>query len=279
MIALVLGLAIVAAVGTLSVNASRSYRILNQASEQIENGRYALTILKEDVEHAGFLGTYGKDASNPGDPCNLNLPITNPVLPVVYCDTLTSKRLIISRASSRVACSFNSSAGTNTCTPSLECQSLNPSYTYIQSIPSQYKLSTNCGPANGSSFSCPSLSLSKPSDPSCQADAREYIVISYELDLTSSTLYRQVLSRSEALREPVISGIKSMEIQFGLDALEPKDGTPDDGRYLNTSSVTDYSDVVSALIKLKACTAINQTETCRDFSQAIRVIHSSGRRE
>ena len=45
MIAMVLGLAIIAAVGTLSINASRSYRKLNEAGEQIENGRYALNTL------------------------------------------------------------------------------------------------------------------------------------------------------------------------------------------------------------------------------------------
>ena len=63
MISMVLGLAIVAAVGTLSVNALRSYRALSQASEQIENGRYALKIIRDDLEHAGFWGAFGWDSS------------------------------------------------------------------------------------------------------------------------------------------------------------------------------------------------------------------------
>ena len=276
MIALALGLAIVAAVGTLSVNASRSYRVLNNASEQIENGRYALKIIKDDLEHAGFLGFYGGDAPTYSTvPCDLTLPITTPQVPSVYCDTQTPKRLIISRASSSIDCSFIFDSSTNSCTSSPDCQQLNTNYTYIQSSASDYRLSSNCGPTTNSILSCTALSLKNPNHPNCPADLREYIVDSYTLE--SGTLYRTHLSRIGSQKEAIIDGIDRMDVSFGLDS-SPQDGTPDTN-YISASSITDFSNVVSVLIKLTACSTVNQQKTCRDFSQAVRLINISGRRE
>jgi type IV pilus assembly protein PilW len=57
MVAIVLGLFIVVGLLTLIVSNSISRAELDKSSRQIENGRFALAQLTEDIEHAGFTGT------------------------------------------------------------------------------------------------------------------------------------------------------------------------------------------------------------------------------
>jgi type IV pilus assembly protein PilW len=58
MIAISLGLLIVAALSVLFVNTSRTNREMAKANKQIENGRFAIQILENDIVHAGFWGTH-----------------------------------------------------------------------------------------------------------------------------------------------------------------------------------------------------------------------------
>lgn len=54
MISMTLGLLVLAAMTTVFVNNSQSRREMNNAAEQLENGRYALQILKDELSMAGF---------------------------------------------------------------------------------------------------------------------------------------------------------------------------------------------------------------------------------
>ncbi len=72
MVALAVGLFLVGGLISLLVSTSASRMELDKSSRQIENGRYALQLLSEDVRHAGFLGTYspgGTIAWQTPDPC------------------------------------------------------------------------------------------------------------------------------------------------------------------------------------------------------------------
>lgn len=71
MVALTVGLFLVGGLVSLLVSTSVARTELDKSSRQIENGRYALQLLSEDVRHAGFLGAYmptGATATTP-DPC------------------------------------------------------------------------------------------------------------------------------------------------------------------------------------------------------------------
>lgn len=57
MISMTLGLLVLAAMTTVFVNNSQSRREMNKAAEQLENGRYALQILKDELSMAGFYDT------------------------------------------------------------------------------------------------------------------------------------------------------------------------------------------------------------------------------
>lgn len=56
MIAMVVGLILLAGITLLVVNASRSNRDVDAAARQLENGRYASQVIGEHLRHAGFWG-------------------------------------------------------------------------------------------------------------------------------------------------------------------------------------------------------------------------------
>lgn len=58
MVAMTLGLILTAGVVTVVVSTNSSHRELGNASRQIENGRYALQVLADDIRHAGFFGQF-----------------------------------------------------------------------------------------------------------------------------------------------------------------------------------------------------------------------------
>lgn len=58
MIAMTLGLLLLAGLVTIFTNASQTQRELQRTAQQIENGRYAMDILTQDLHHAGYYGQF-----------------------------------------------------------------------------------------------------------------------------------------------------------------------------------------------------------------------------
>jgi type IV pilus assembly protein PilW len=58
MISMLIGLVIIAALVTLFVNTSGNNRELARANSMIENGRFAIKVLEDDLAHAGYWGAY-----------------------------------------------------------------------------------------------------------------------------------------------------------------------------------------------------------------------------
>ena len=71
MIAITLGLLVLAGLTTVFVTASESQRELQRSAQQIENGRYAMDTLSNDINMAGFYGRYSAytDPTAIPDPC------------------------------------------------------------------------------------------------------------------------------------------------------------------------------------------------------------------
>lgn len=65
MISIAIGLVIVAALVTLFVNTSRNNREMATANSVIENGRFAIELLENDVVHAGYWSAYAPDFDDP----------------------------------------------------------------------------------------------------------------------------------------------------------------------------------------------------------------------
>jgi len=58
MISLTIGLFLLAGLTTVYVNSAQSNAELNKAAQQIENGRFAMQNITEDLRHAGYYGQY-----------------------------------------------------------------------------------------------------------------------------------------------------------------------------------------------------------------------------
>ncbi|HYD07514.1 MAG TPA: PilW family protein [Reyranella sp.] len=71
MIAITLGLLVLAGLTTVFVTASESQRELQRSAQQIENGRYAIDTLTNDIHHAGYYGRFSaySDPTAIPDPC------------------------------------------------------------------------------------------------------------------------------------------------------------------------------------------------------------------
>jgi len=71
LVAMAIGLMLMAGLVTVFANSSQSQRELQRTAQQIENGRYAMDVLTQDLHHAGYYGRYTgytAPASAP-DPC------------------------------------------------------------------------------------------------------------------------------------------------------------------------------------------------------------------
>jgi type IV pilus assembly protein PilW len=73
MVGLTLGLLILVGLSTLFANTSVARGEIDKASRQIENGRFALQTLSDDIRHAGYFGALANAPDVPGalpDPCS-----------------------------------------------------------------------------------------------------------------------------------------------------------------------------------------------------------------
>lgn len=88
MISLTIGLILLLGISTLIVQQNQTRDELEKSSRQIENGRYAMQILRDDIQHAGFYGQYFNlptpQTAQP-DPC-----LTTPLTGVVSLDDAMS---------------------------------------------------------------------------------------------------------------------------------------------------------------------------------------------
>lgn len=86
MVALTIGLLLLLGLTLYFVGSSRNYSENERVSRQIENGRYAMHVLTEDIRHAGFYGETGSfgaaPAGAPPDPCSTALTTLVAALPV-----------------------------------------------------------------------------------------------------------------------------------------------------------------------------------------------------
>ena len=65
MVAITIGMFLILVVTTVFTNTSRSHAELQRNATQIENGRYALEVLSEEIQMAGFWGSYATASDTP----------------------------------------------------------------------------------------------------------------------------------------------------------------------------------------------------------------------
>lgn len=351
MVAMVLGLTVVLAIATLSLDSTRSYRSMDRAGQLIENGRFAIDHLTAAVEHAGYYGTFSdlsrvNSGSQPTDPCLIPDDLTSwnndllyPIVGYKYMPTgcnVDSKNIIANTdilvirrvdttpyiwldnlGNSGDWClleSGKSSKSENPCGNSPTKPEKN--FVYLQTTPDDLTFSIRTGDT-ANDFN-PSLITSPPNNSNLKkpdgtpADIRRYHIDIYYLNPKASStdkesipsLKKIFLPKKDVsisnLQQSVVDGIENMQIQFGIDS--DKDGIPDTFQSPQTlSSDILSSDVVAIRINLLARSLDADPEYTdnkayllnpenslfspqgnyrrRVFSQIVRIVNVSGRRE
>ncbi len=84
MVAAAIGMLLLAGLSLIFVNSSQANRELQKTAQQIENGRYAIDLLSQNLHHAGYYGHLYALPTPPGglpDPCEIaNLAVLNSAL-------------------------------------------------------------------------------------------------------------------------------------------------------------------------------------------------------
>lgn len=246
MVAMTIGLLIVAALLALFVNITRTNDEMAKANSQIENGRFAIQLVENDVVHAGFWGELSPTAAAAAipDPCaavaawdsayKQNL-LAIPVQGFASGATLgtcgvagvlaTSDVLVVSHANTctwgTVGCDGGADTGphiqVSECTTKPEASYVIDSTTFpltqkdCATPAVRRKIVTNIYYlANSPSSSCPPAA-------------------------TCPTLMRANLASGAYVVQPLIEGIEAFHVEYGIDT--DGDGSPD-GAYVSCAPCT-----------------------------------------
>lgn len=278
MISIAIGLLILATLSTLFVNQSRTRTELDKANRMIDNGRYALDLLSDNLRLAGFYGGLNPGAASaaliatPPDPCSTVAADISASLPFhvqgynaastssavdlssTTCSSSsipTSKKagsdvLVIRRASTQTVLAASPVSATRYLQVS-QCQY--EAFVLLTAPASYNQSKKTCTAANSGPF----------------ADLRSIRVQIYFIDannkagdgiptLKMTELIDRVTYPSASYPTytvgtftpaiPLVEGIEYMQIDYGLDT--DNDGAPNS----YASTTTDWSKVVSAKINI-----------------------------
>ncbi len=254
MVAMALGLLLLSALISLVVSTVTSRSELDKSSRQIENGRYALQVLSEDIEAAGFLGNAGTQAwaRQPQVACAANtanlgyssgasptLPLAVQLLPATPAPTCLDNAkpgtgmLLLTRVSSQAL------APTST--------SVSATETYVQvSTCASDTTQLVADTGTSSSFSlmqkdCSSTNLA----PLRKAIQRIYYISTCNdcSKDTIPTLKMAEFTNGGMTNIPLVDGIEDLQFEFGIDT--DGNGSPD--CYVSNPANPDATQISAAV--------------------------------
>ncbi len=241
MVGLTLGLMLLAALAALFANSSRSRNEMERSSRQIENGRFAIELLSDDLRLAGF---YGELAVGP-----INAPSTLP-------DPCSADPTIWATAIRIPMQGYDTGAGVPGCvSPSVKpgtdvlvvrrvasceagvagCPGPALGAPYLQSSKCDTQLSTVTY-SDVYTFGLYGTATFDRKLRNCATDAalRRYIVNIYFVSTDNGqgqnipTLKRMEFNGINFVETPLVEGIEELNFEYGLDlTAAPGDGQPD----------------------------------------------------
>jgi len=248
MISITIGLLILSAMATLFANQSRTRSELDKSNRMVDNGRYALEVLSENLRLAGFYGTLNPASitlpSAVPDPCSTAMADIAAAIPLHVqghdaagadadialppaCAPATLKTgsdiLVIRRADTSAAVTQAAAVAAASTTPYLQasqCQYDSAATTYlVDNNPASLTLrQRNCTTTSTTPY----------------ADLRRMMVHIYYIDANNEagdgipTLKRIELSDTSTLAAvPLVEGIEYMQVDYGVDGDTDGDGLLD----------------------------------------------------
>lgn len=245
MVALTLGMIVVAALAIVFNNASQSRKETERSGRQIENGHYAMRVVADDLMHAGYFAEFKPDAldtpATKPDPCATDvaslkaaLPLyvqgyddpTGAFAPTCISDVRTGTDIVVVRRTSTCVRGTADCDGAVAGTPYFQA-SLCGSATELASINSSdwFALDTIEANLNRTQRNCTTA-----------ADVHRYLTRIYYVannDLPGDripTLKRAELGVNASgvtvfKIVPMVEGVENLQLEYGLDT--DNDGSPD----------------------------------------------------
>ena len=277
MIGVTIGLALLAALGSLYVATSKARAEFNKTGEQVENGRYALESIARDVEMAGFYG-------RPGLPVKLqyNASTTCAVARAAMGFDATTAPITVPVAVSGIpttgtapSCLANMVAGTEALTVRYASSNVSPSASanefYLQQSSCKNDTTLLVYDNKSASFTL----LGKDCDSTKTAEIRKYVVRTYYLancdncgtngDSTPTLKVAEFINGSVQVSS-LVAGVQDVHFSYGVDT--DNNGSPDcyvndpsadntalctnSGSYAWTSTTTNWSNVTAVRITVLA---------------------------
>jgi type IV pilus assembly protein PilW len=259
MVSITLGLMILAGVAIVFTNSSAARNEVERTSRQIENGRYAVEVLSDELRLAGFygeldVGTVADPASMPGDQCSvaatdwqswIKLHVQGWASGTGFDQTTCALQnhkagtdiLLVRRARACIA-------GTSGCQAAISGRG------YLQVSLCGTEVTTHkLGNLGTETFDL------KKKDCTNNADLRRYYVRVYYISTDNGsgvsvpTLKQMELDGSSYVTTPLVEGIEELKILYGVDTTN--DGAPDS--YVATpASLADWMNVVAVQVHLLA---------------------------
>ena len=265
MVALVIASLLLVGLTTLFVNNTSARNELEKSSRQIENGRYAMQILADDIRHAGYYGALITQPLLPGsvtslpDACSTTTSVVRDAmgLPLQgYAGASTASGI----DSGKLAC-LDGAAGYKPLTAVLVVRRAHTTIAGNSATAGQFNIQVSGCAGDTQPYildtSSGTFSLHSNGSPGCTplsaapaAKISPYITRIYFIstcsgtDCTASgadsvpTLKRIDITPTSTDITPLVDGIENMQFDYGIDA-SPFDGVPD--VYTNTDA---HSDVV-----------------------------------
>ena len=251
MVALTVSLVLLLGVSNVIISSNQSFGELTRTSQQLENGRFALQVMRDDIRHAGFYGEFSglKVPAVMPNSCTLSVTALKDAIDAPVQGYAAA-------ASSPIGCLPGYAGGDvlvirRSSTQVTAVASLNAADFYIQSRSGSVQVQTG----TASNFTL----LKK--DGVTKADIRQYVVHIYYLRGCSDcsgtgdgvpSLWRRELRNGAFTSTPVAEGIENLQLRYGLD--DDTDGTPD--RYVALpNSAAQWKSVVAVEVNLLARSA------------------------
>jgi len=269
LVAITLSLLLLLGLSAYFVTSSRSFSEADRVSRQIENGRYAMHILSEEIRHAGFYGeaaSFGTAPTTaPPDPCSTTLATLVAALPMpiqgvdfvpgtadpsgalppcVPGHVSGTDVLVIRRAQTTTVPPASAVSGayytqTSFCDSESEhfhlatsgftltqkdCATAAP----IRAFHTRIYFVSPCSKGTGTGGAC------QTSDPALP------------------TLKRMELGPGGWTLVPLVEGIENLQLEYGLDASAPADGSPDSFAARPAATGTAWASVVAVRVHVLA---------------------------
>jgi type IV pilus assembly protein PilW len=279
MVAIALGLLIAAGLTTIFVNNSNARSEIERGNQQIENGRYAMQLLTDDLRNAGYLAEFNPTrlatpAAKP-DACATALADLATALPLAVqgydnganaptclSDVRTGTDILVVRRASTCAVGETDCDAVISGAPYFQASSCSSSTELASSNPTNwYALQTDIA-----SLTLHQKDCNPPTAAGTLAPTRQYRTHIYFVANNDKagdgipTLKRAELGASGFNTVvPLVEGIENLQLEYGLDTATPTSGEPavfnaDPDGYLCTGAacVNNWRNTVAVKINLLA---------------------------